>query len=163
MSDEQASNSAPEQQAAPVFRLQKMYVKDLSFENPNAPDVFLEKGGEPKVDVNLGLKHRKLEAEDHYEVTLAITANVTNSNSGKALFIIEVEHAGVFLLKNIPEEHIPPVLSVECPALLFPFTRQIISHATVDGGFIPFLMEPVNFLALYENSRKQKVAEAQKQ
>lgn len=154
MSDEQTSNAA--QEAAPVFRLQKMYVKDLSFENPNAPDVFLEKGGEPKVDVNLGLKHRKLEAEDHYEVTLAITIKVTASTSDKSLFLIEVEHAGVFLLRNIPAEHITPVLSVECPALLFPFTRQIISQASVDGGFIPFLMEPVNFLALYENSRRQQ-------
>jgi preprotein translocase subunit SecB len=162
MSDEQAGTAAQEQ-AAPVFRLQKMYVKDLSFENPNAPDVFLEKGGEPKVDVNLGLKHRKLEAEDHYEVTLAITVKVTASTSGKSLFLIEVEHAGVFLLKNIPAEHIPPVLSVECPALLFPFTRQLISQASVDGGFIPFLMEPVNFLALYENSRRQQAAEGAKQ
>ncbi|MGV1100467.1 protein-export chaperone SecB [Thiovibrio sp. JS02] len=149
------NNETAQTPQPPVFRLQKMYVKDLSFENPNAPDVFLEKG-EPKVDVNLGLKHRKLETADHYEVALAITAKVTNSQTEKTLFIIEVEHAGVFLLKNIPEEHLPAVLSVECAALLFPFTRQIISQTSVDGGFVPFLMEPINFLGLYENSRKQK-------
>jgi preprotein translocase subunit SecB len=149
---EQNEQSGQEQ---PVFRLQKMYVKDLSFENPNAPDVFLGKG-EPKVDVNLSLKQRKLETPDHYEVILAITANVTNSQSEKTLFVIEVEHAGLFLLKNIPAEHITPILSVECPSLLFPFTRQIISQASVDGGFIPFLMEPVNFMGLYENSRRQQ-------
>jgi len=153
----------PTQDTAPVFRLQKMYVKDLSFENPNAPDIFLEKGGEPKVDVNLGIKNRKLEADDHYEVSLAITAKVTNSQSDKVLFIVEVEHAGVFLLKNIPAEHIPMVLAVECPALLFPFTRQIISQASVDGGFIPFLMEPVNFLALFENARRQQQAQQQQE
>lgn len=146
----------------PVFRLQKMYLKDLSFENPEAPDVFLAKG-DPQVDVNLGLKNRKLEAEDHYEVTLAITAKVTNNQTEKTLFIIEVEHAGVFFLKNIPEEHMPAVLSVECASLLFPFTRQIISQVSVDGGFIPFLMEPINFHALYENSKKQKETQEQAQ
>jgi preprotein translocase subunit SecB len=146
----------------PVFRLQKMYLKDLSFENPEAPDVFLAKG-EPKVDVNLGLKHRKLETEDHYEVTLSITAKVTNSQTEKTLFIIEVEHAGVFLLKNIPAEHLPPVLAVECATLLFPFTRQIISQVSVDGGFMPFLMEPINFHALYENSKKQQASQEQAQ
>lgn len=146
----------------PIFRLQKMYLKDLSFENPGAPDVFLAKG-EPKVDVNLALRNRKLETEDHYEVTLAITAKVTDNQTEKTLFIIEIEHAGVFLLKNIPEEHLAPVLSVECPALLFPFTRQIISQVSVDGGFIPFLMEPINFHALYENSKRQQAAQGQAQ
>lgn len=155
-------NDQTTQEQQPIFRLQKMYVKDLSFENPDAPDVFLSKG-EPKVEVNLGLKQRKLEADDHYEVTLSITANVTNSQTEKTLFVIEVEHAGVFLLKNIPEEHITPILSVECPSLLFPFTRQIISQASVDGGFIPFLMEPVNFMGLYENSRRQQAAKEQPQ
>lgn len=156
MSEEQNTENTAQGSEAPVFRIQKMYIKDLSFENPNAPDVFLAKGGDPKVDINLGLKNRKLEGEDHWEVSISITANITNSESGNALFILEIEHAGVFLLKNIPEEHIPAVLAVECPALIFPFTRQIISQASVDGGFIPFLMEPVNFLALYENSRKKK-------
>ncbi len=158
---EQNDETAQAQQP-PVFRLQKMYVKDLSFENPNAPAVYLEKG-EPKVDLNLGLKHKKLDTADHYEVSLAVTAKVTNSQTEKALFIIEVEHAGVFLLKNIPEEHLPAVLAVECAALLFPFTRQVISQASVDGGFVPFLMEPINFLALYENSRKQKAQAEAKQ
>ena len=160
MSEQNAENA--QNQQPPVFRMQKMYIKDLSFENPNAPDVFLAKG-EPKVDVNLSLKHKKLEAEDHYEVTLAITTNVTNSENQKTLFIVEVEHAGVFLLKNIPEEHLPVVLSVEYATLLFPFTRQIISRASVDGGFVPFLMEPINFLALYENSKKQQAEGATQQ
>jgi len=143
------NNEGAQAPQPPVFRLQKMYLKDLSFENPEAPDVFLAKG-EPKVDVNLGL-------------TLAITAKVTNSQTEKTLFIIEVEHAGVFLLKNIPAEHLPPVLAVECATLLFPFTRQIISQVSVDGGFMPFLMEPINFHALYENSKKQQASQEQAQ
>lgn len=155
MSETQAASNP--QEAAPVFRLQKMYVKDLSFESPEAPTVFMEQGVEPKVDVKLKLENRKLENQaDHYEVLLAITATVTNQRTDKTMFIVEVEHAGIFLLQNIPAQHIPAVLGVECPALLFPFTRQIMCQATVDGGFMPFLMDPVNFLALYENSRKQQ-------
>lgn len=152
MADEQ-SNANPEE-TAPAFRLQKMYVKDLSFENPNAPDVFMAKQGDPKVDLNLSVKNRKLE-NDHWEVSLAITANFTSGEDKKAVFIVEIEHAAVFLLRNIPEEHMSAVLAVECPALLFPFTRQVISQVTMDGGFQPFLMEPVNFMALYENSKQQ--------
>lgn len=144
-------------QDAPVFRLQKMYVKDFSFENPNAPDVFIGEALEPKVEVNLKVKNRKLEqAEDHWEVTLFINANVTGGDKGKTLFIVEIEHAGIFVMKNIPEEHMPTVLSVECPMMLFPFTRQVMSQISVDGGFIPFLMEPVNFMALFQNAQKGK-------
>jgi len=132
----------------PVFRLQKLYVKDLSFENPNAPGVFFAKESEPKVD---------------WEVTLSVTAKVTDNKSDKTLFIIEVEHAAAFMLKNIPDQHLPMVLAVECPTLMFPFTRQVISQASVDGGFIPFLLEPVNFLALYENSKKNQAEKQKKQ
>jgi preprotein translocase subunit SecB len=155
---EEKNNSQDEQinqASAPAFKVQKLYLKDLSFENPNAPDVFIGGFGEPKVDINLGLKNKKLN-DDHWEVVLSVTAKVTKNDDGKTLFIIEVEHAGIFLLKNIPEQHLPAVLAVECPTLMFPFTRQIISQVSVDGGFIPFLMEPVNFMAIYENSKKRQ-------
>jgi preprotein translocase subunit SecB len=142
--------------AGPVFRLQKMYIKDLSFENPNAPEVFLGKQPEPKVEVNLGIKNQKLK-DDHWEVSLSITATVSgNDADNKTLFIIELEHAAVFLLKNIPEEHLQMVLAVDCPTMLLPFTRQIISQASIDGGFIPFLLEPMNFLGMFENAKKQQ-------
>ena len=147
------TNNAP---TGPVFRLQKMYIKDLSFENPNAPDVFLGKQPEPKVEVNLGIKNQKLK-DDHWEVSLNITATVSgNDADNKTLFIIELEHAAVFLLKNIPEEHLQMVLAVDCPTMLLPFTRQIISQVSIDGGFIPFLLEPMNFLGMFENAKKQQ-------
>lgn len=146
----------------PAFRMQKLYVKDLSFENPNAPKVFFAKESEPKVDLNLRLKNKQLD-DDHWEVSLNITAKITDTKNNETLFIIEIEHAGAFLLKNIPAEHLPAVLAVECPTLLFPYTRQVVSQASVDGGFIPFLMEPVNFLGLYENSRRKKEQEKEKQ
>ncbi len=150
----------PNPEEAPVFRLQKMYIKDLSFENPNAPLIFLGKQPEPKVEVNLAVKNQKLE-NDHWEVSLSITATVSNDQKeGQTLFIVELEHAGVFLLKNIPEQHIQMVLGVDCPTMLLPFTRQIISQVSIDGGFIPFLLEPMNFLALFENAKKNKKEKA---
>ena len=139
----------------PEFRMQKMYIKDLSFENPNVPEVFMTQGSEPKVELNLQLKNKKID-DTHWEVALEITAKVSVDNGAKTLFVLELEHAAIFLLKNIPEEHMPMVLGVDCPTLLFPFTRQLASQVSTDGGFAPFLMEPVNFMGLYQNSKKQQ-------
>ncbi|MBU0944280.1 MAG: protein-export chaperone SecB [Proteobacteria bacterium] len=145
---------------SPVFRMQKMYIKDFSFENPNAPEVYQSQNQEPKVEVNLKLNNKKLD-DDHWEVSLQITAKIIDKgNNDKTMFIMEIEHAAAYLLKNIPAEHLEMVLGVDCPTLLFPFTRQIVSQISVDGGFIPFLMEPINFMALYQNSKKK---EAEKQ
>jgi len=154
MSDENKMNN----QELPVFRLQKMYLKDLSFENPNAPQVFLPHDQEAKVDFNLRLGNQKID-DDHYEVSIAVTAKVLNQKANDAvMFVIELEHAAVFLLKHIPAEHIQRVLAVDCPLMLFPFTRQIASQIAVDGGFMPFLMEPINFVALYEQRAQRKDA-----
>lgn len=143
-------------QAIPVFRMQKMYIKDLSFENPHAPEIFLAQGQEPKVDFNLRLGQKKID-DDHYEVTIAITAKILDQQADdKVMFVVELEHAAVFLLKNISEEHVQRVLAVDCPMMLFPFTRQVASQLSVDGGFMPFLMEPINFVALYEKSQQEQ-------
>ncbi len=147
-------NENPEEM--PVFRMQKMYVKDLSFESPNAPGIFLARGQEPKVDFNLQLSNQKID-DDHYEVTINITAKILDSKSDDTvMFVVEIEHAAVFLMKNIPVEHMERVMAVDCPLMLFPFTRQIASQISVDGGFMPFLMEPINFVALYENAQREK-------
>jgi len=149
------SETKQPQDNQPVFRMQKMYIKDLSFENPNAPAVFLAKNQAPKVEFNLQLNNRRVD-EEHWEVSLGITAKVVDGgNDDQVMFLVEVEHAGVFLLRNIPEEHVERVLAVDCPLMLFPFTRQVVSNISVEGGFMPFLMDPINFVALYENSRKQ--------
>ncbi len=149
--DEMSGSTTPE------FRMQKMYIKDLSFENPNAPDIFLlPQKSEPKVEVNLQMNNKKV-SDDHWEVSLGITAKIiAKGETEKVMFIMEIEHAAVFLLKNIPEEHMSMVLAVDCPTLLFPFTRQIVSQVSVDGGFIPFLMEPINFMGIFQNAKKQK-------
>jgi preprotein translocase subunit SecB len=151
MTEEQTSR-----QEAPVFRMQKMYIKDLSFESPNAPAIFLAQGQEPKVDFNLQLGNTKID-DDHFEVTITITAKILDQKADDTvMFVTELEHAAVFLLKNIPAEHLQRVMSVDCPLMLFPFTRQIASQVSVDGGFMPFLMEPINFVALYENAQQEK-------
>ncbi len=149
------------QDSRPQFRLQKMYIKDLSFENPNAPQVFMPQAGqEPNVELNLKLSNRKID-ELHWEVSLHVNAEVTNKKEdNKSMFVMEIEHAAIFYLNNIPEEHLAMVLAVDCPTLLFPFTRQIVSQVSVDGGFVPFQMEPINFMALFQNQMKQQKANA---
>jgi len=146
-----------EESPKPEFRMQKMFIKDFSFENPNAPQVFITpQKSEPNVELNLKLNNKKLD-EAHWEVTLEISAKVTGKgDEPKVMFILEIEHGAVFMLKNIPEEHLAMVLGVDCPTLLFPFTRQLVSQASVDGGFMPFQMEPINFMALFQNAKKQK-------
>ncbi len=141
----------------PVFRLEKLYLKDLSFESPNTPEVFFLQDQEPKVEMNLKMTNKKVD-DKHWEICLEISATITDTKSDKTLMIVEVEHAAAFLMENIPEEHIEQVLHVDCPTILFPYTRQIVSQVSVDGGFMPFLMEPINFPALYQ-SKKQKEQE----
>ena len=141
----------------PVFRLEKLYLKDLSFESPNTPEVFFLQDQEPKVEMNLKMTNKKVD-DKHWEICMEISATITDTKSDKTLMIVEVEHAAAFLMENIPEEHIEQVLHVDCPTILFPYTRQIVSQVSVDGGFMPFLMEPINFPALYQ-SKKQKEQE----
>jgi preprotein translocase subunit SecB len=152
MSEQDATADAG---AMPVFRLEKQYVKDLSFESPNAPESFFIQNPEPNAEMKLKLTNKKVD-ENHWEVCLEIEAKVKDTASDKTMFIIEIEHAAAFFMQNIPEEHLQQVLNVDCPTVLFPYTRQIASQASVDGGFMPFLMEPVNFMGMYQNKMQQQ-------
>jgi len=151
-------NNETTSEESPIFSLQRVYVKDISFENPNAPEVFNLSGTPPKIEMNLGLSNRQV-SDEHWEVSLKVAATTREQESDKLLFEIEVEHAAVFFMKNIPAEHIPGLLAVDCPTILFPYTRQIVSQLTVDGGFMPFMLEPVNFRGIYENQLQQQTAE----
>ena len=139
----------------PQFRLEKIYLKDLSFESPNAPEAFFIQSPESNVEMKLRVTNKKVD-ENHWEVCIEIQATVKEAKSDKIMFIIEIEHAGVFFMQNIPEEHMQQVMNVECPTILFPYTRQIASQASVEGGFMPFLMEPVNFMGVYQNKMNQQ-------
>ena len=151
MAEKQATEDTP------VFNLQRIYVKDISFENPNSPEVFAEANKQPKVKMSLDLSHRKVN-DEHWEVSIKINAETRVQETDKLVFEIEVEQAGVFFFHNIPEEHVPLLLNVDCPTIIFPYTRQIISQLSVDGGFMPFTLEPVNFNALYQAKLQEAAA-----
>ncbi|MDX8381940.1 MAG: protein-export chaperone SecB [Ghiorsea sp.] len=138
------------QDETPIFNLQRIYVKDISFENPNSPEVFVEANKQPKVTLNMDLSQRKVN-DEHWEVSIKINAQTRVQGNDKLIFEIEVEQAGVFFFHKIPEEHVQMLLNVDCPTIIFPYTRQIISQLSVDGGFMPFTLEPVNFNALYQS------------
>ncbi|MDQ6984644.1 MAG: protein-export chaperone SecB, partial [Ghiorsea sp.] len=121
MSEKQAAEDTP------VFNLQRIYVKDISFENPNSPEVFAEANKQPKVKMSLNLSHRKVN-DEHWEVSIKINAETRVQETDKLVFEIEVEQAGVFFFHNFPEEHVPLLLNVDCPTIIFPYTRQIISQ-----------------------------------
>jgi preprotein translocase subunit SecB len=141
--------------AAPIFRLEKLYLKDLSFESPNAPEAFFLQNPEPNADMRIKLTNKKID-ENHWEVCVEVSATIKDTKSDKVMFIVEIEHAGAFLLQNIPDEYLQQVLHVDCPTILFPYTRQIATQASIEGGFMPFLMEPMNFAGMYQSKMKQQ-------
>ena len=135
----------------PVFNMDKIYVKDLSLEIPNAPQIFLEREA-PQIEVQL---HTSASAIDEgvYEVT--VTSTVTAKIGEKVMFLIEVKQAGIFTVRNVPEAEKTPVLAVVCPNILFPYLREAVSDVSVRAGFAPVLLSPINFDALYQQQQAQ--------
>lgn len=131
------------------------YVKDLSFENPNAPAVY-QWQGQPKTDVQFNIGAASV-GQDLHEVTLKIEVSA-KADQGTA-FQLELLYAGLFVLANVPEEQMQPFLLAEAPRLLFPFARKIIADATVEGGFPPLRLDPIDFGTLYMQGAAQRQAE----
>jgi preprotein translocase subunit SecB len=121
------------------------YVKDLSFENPSAPQVY-QWQGQPKIDVQFNIGSQKV-GDDVYEV--ALKGEISAKADEGTAFAVELLYAGLFALRNIPEEHLQPFLLAEAPRILFPFARRIIADAVQDGGFPPLYLEPIDFASLY--------------
>jgi preprotein translocase subunit SecB len=138
------------------------YVKDLSFEVPGAPGIYTQLRTPPRVDINLDVQARRIqEGQDVFEVVLAIRAEATDGSEGgdnARVFVAELAYGGVFTLSGIPEESVEPILLVECPRLLFPFARNILSETTREGGFPPVLLQPIDFVALWQSRRAQPAA-----
>lgn len=157
------------EEIAPVLRVASQYVKDLSFENPNAP---LAPNGQPnkpeiQLEVNLGAKPMGDDfplGKDFFEVELSISATAKDQNSaGQEIvqFVVETNYAGLFLIQNIPEEHMGGVLLVECPTLLFPFARQVLADAVRNGGFKePLMLEPLDFHGMYRQQAERAQSQA---
>lgn len=140
------------EQAQPVFVIEKIYVKDLSLEIPNAPAIFLERDT-PEINMQLGSKNQTID-EGLYEVLLTVT--VTAKINDKIMFLVEVQQAGIFRIRNVSDEEIGPVLGIGCPNILFPYLREVVSDVVTRAGFPAVILSPVNFEAIYQ----QKIAEA---
>jgi preprotein translocase subunit SecB len=145
-----------EQNAQPVFGIEKLYVKDLSVEVPNAPEIFLEREA-PQVEIQLNTGGRVV-GDSVYEVVLTVT--VTAKVGEKTVFLIEVGQAGIFRIQNVPEGEIEPLIAVACPNILFPYAREAVSDSVVRAGFQPIVLQPVNFEGMYMQ-RLQQQQEAQ--
>ena len=141
-----------EQNEAPVFGIEKLYVKDLSVEVPNAPAIFLEREA-PQVEVLLNTQGANL-GDGAYEVVLTVT--VTAKVGEKTVFLVEVGQAGIFRIVNVPDEQVEPLIAVACPNLLFPYAREAVSDATTRAGFAPIVLQPVNFEAMYMDRLQQE-------
>jgi preprotein translocase subunit SecB len=135
----------------PFFNIERIYLKDLSLEIPNAPQVYAEREP-PKIDINLHNEVRPLDA-GVYEVVL--TATVTAKIKDKTAFLVEVAQAGTFQIRNVPERDVDALLGITCGNILFPYLRESISNVVARGGFPPFLLSHLNFEALYQQRQQQ--------
>lgn len=142
---------ADDQANQPVFQIQRIYVKDLSLEQPNAPQILLEQS-QPQVDVNLNLAAAPF-ADGLFEV--AVTATVTAKIGDKTLFLVEAKQAGIFEIRNIPEEQLQPIIAIACPQIVYPYLRAVVSDIITRAGFPPVHLTEVNFQAMYEAQRAQ--------
>ncbi len=154
MQDRTQQSNQPDSNT-PVFEIQRLYVKDLSFEAPNTPQTFME-DWKPEVELNLETKSNRIQDAIH-EVVLSVTATVKSNQ--KPAFVVEVQYAGVFHIAGVPDEQLRQMLGSFCPSILFPYAREVISDLVVRGGFPQLILAPVNFDALYaqhlDNQKKQ--------
>ena len=127
------------------FEIQRIYVKDISYEAPNTPHTFVEEW-KPEVQLNLETKSSRIQ-DDVHEVILSVTATVSSGN--KSAFLVEVHQAGIFMISGLPAEQLRQMLGSFCPEILFPYAREVISDTVIRGGFPQLILAPVNFNALY--------------
>ncbi len=134
--------------------ISKIYVKDFSFESPKAPDIFRSKEWQPQTDLNLRSSHKAIEGDENlHEVVLTITVDAKEGDS--TLFLVEVQQAGLFQINGYSEEEFGAIVGSFCPNILFPYARETIAATVAKGGFPEFVLQPINFDALYMQSRQQ--------
>lgn len=148
-----------DEQVKQVFQLQRIYTKDVSFEVPGAPDVFL-KQWQPKANVQLNSDARKIETEDSSEYEVVLTVTVTATSEEKTVYLAEVKQAGIFTVKGVEGEELEKLLGAYCPNVLFPYAREVVSDLVNRGTFPQLLLQPINFDALLQEAKKRKQAEA---
>ncbi|HZT26802.1 MAG TPA: protein-export chaperone SecB [Pseudolabrys sp.] len=150
------TNGGPAAPAAhnvqPLLNVVAQYIKDFSFENPNAPRSMMPTGQQPQIAIQIKVDANPM-AEGDVEVALKLEGKA--ENSGNLMFAFDLTYAGVFRVRNVPQESMSPVVMIECPRLLFPFAREIIANTVRNGGFPPLLLDPVDFVALYRERMAQ--------
>jgi len=152
-------NGAPamDPNAGPSLNVLAQYVKDLSFENPNAPNSLAPQETQPQISINVNVGAQPL-SQTEFEVELRLEARAAVGET--VIFNVELLYAGLFRIQNVPEEHLHPFVLIECPRLLFPFARQILADATRNGGFPPLMLDPIDFVALYQQNAANAAAQA---
>lgn len=148
------NGNAPEG-APPQLNVLAQYIKDFSFENPNAPRSLAPQQTQPAINIQINVAANGV-AENDYEVALSIEGKA--EQEGSLLFSFELTYAGIFRLLNIPQDNLHPAVMIECPRLLFPFAREIIASAVRNGGFPPLLLDPVDFVGLYRQNLERQQA-----
>ena len=148
------ANGNAQDNNAPQLNVLIQFIKDLSFENPNAPNSLAPQEKSPNISIQVNVNARQL-GETDYEVSLELEGSA--GEGAGTLFKFELVYCGVFRIQNIPANDIPPVIMIECPRLLFPFARQIVADSVRNGGFPPLFIDPIDFLALFQ----QRAAAAQ--
>ena len=157
MSDETTNGAvAPAEAAGPAFTVEKIYVKDVSFEVPGSPAIYGE-STQPELNLNLNQRVQRLN-ENAFEVVLGVT--LTCKAGEKVAYVAEVQQAGVFGLVGLEPQAIDALLGTQCPNILFPYVRQLLSDLIQAGGFPPFFLQPINFDALYVETVRQRAAQA---
>ena len=151
MADQSGANpgQAADGAGQPSLAVSVQYVKDMSFETPGAPHSLGDLNPPPEIGVEINVETNMLQ-EGIHEVTLNVRARATRGDT--TFFIVELSYAGVFILQNIPQEHVQPLVTIEGPRILFPFARAIVANATRDGGFPPLLINPIDFGRLYQQN-----------
>lgn len=159
---ENGETAAQPAEAAPQVKMQILgqFIRDMSFEN-----IMAQKGlkaeGRPNISVQVALDAKKREADNQFEVAIKLNVTSKTENNEETLFILELDYAGVFHVENVPDEQMHPFLMIECPRMLFPFTRRVVHDLTRDGGFPPLNLDNIDFVQLYRQDMVRR-AEAQK-
>ncbi len=146
-----SAEAAADQNIQPSFAIEKLYIKDASVEIPNAPQIFTERT-QPQVNVELGNSATKLD-DGIFEVVIKVT--VTSKIAEKVAFLVEVSQAGIFAIRNVPDENLEMIIGVTCPNILFPYVREAVSDLVTRAGFAPVLLNPINFEALFMQQKEQ--------
>ena len=146
-----------EQQATPVFQIQRVYLKDLSLEQPNSPAI-LTSTEQPSVDIQLGVGMENV-ADGIVEVT--VTATVTTKIQDKTVFLVEAKQAGIFEVRNLPDDQMGPVIGIACPQIIYPYLRGNVADVIQRAGFPPVHLAEINFQAMYEQQQQQAAAAVQ--